>query len=51
VYPGGQSGNPGSHYYNNTTKLWAKGNYIPFQFYQEPAKMKSVLATLTIKPE
>jgi penicillin amidase len=51
VYPGGQSGNPGSHYYNNMTQYWATGNYIPFQFYAEPTKMKSILTTVTLKPE
>jgi penicillin amidase len=27
VYPGGQSGNPGSKYYDNFIDTWAKGNY------------------------
>lgn len=51
IYPGGQSGNPGSHYYNNMTELWAKGNYTTFQFSEDAEKMKAVLATLTLKPE
>jgi penicillin amidase len=25
VYPGGQSGNPGSHYYDNLLETWRKG--------------------------
>ncbi len=27
VYPGGQSGNPGSKYYDNMVKEWAEGDY------------------------
>jgi penicillin amidase len=27
IYPGGQSGNPGSKFYDNFTSDWAKGNY------------------------
>jgi penicillin amidase len=29
VYPGGQSGNPGSRYYDNFIDTWAKGDYYP----------------------
>jgi penicillin G amidase len=50
VYPGGQSGNPGSPFYNNLLNYWAKGKHYEFQFDSEPTKMKSVLATLTLKP-
>jgi penicillin amidase len=35
VYPGGQSGNPGSHYYTNLLSTWAKGQYYPIQFYSD----------------
>lgn len=28
VYPGGQSGNPGSRYYDNFIDTWAKGDYF-----------------------
>ncbi len=30
VYPGGQSGNPGSRYYDNEIDTWAKGAYYAF---------------------
>lgn len=50
VYPGGQSGNPGSPYYNNMLNLWAKGNYISFQFESDPGKMKNVFTSLTLTP-
>jgi len=29
VYPGGQSGNPGSKYYDNFIDTWVAGNYYP----------------------
>jgi penicillin amidase len=29
IYPGGQSGNPGSPYYDNFTDNWASGKYYP----------------------
>ncbi|MFD2203549.1 penicillin acylase family protein [Shivajiella indica] len=30
IYPGGQSGNPGSKFYDNFIKIWANGDYIGF---------------------
>lgn len=36
VYPGGQSGNPGSIYYDNTIKDWAKGDYYKLLFIDQP---------------
>lgn len=33
VYPGGQSGNPGSRYYNNFSEHWVKGKYYAVHFY------------------
>jgi penicillin amidase len=35
VYPGGQSGNPGSKYYDNFINTWAKGKYYKIHFYKE----------------
>ena len=32
VYPGGQSGNPGSPYYDNMIEDWANGNYYKLHF-------------------
>ena len=32
VYPGGQSGNPGSKYYDNMVDTWASGNYYELLF-------------------
>lgn len=32
VYPGGQSGNPGSRYYDNFVDAWARGDYYELVF-------------------
>lgn len=34
VYPGGQSGNPGSPYYSNFINTWVEGEYFPLWFMQ-----------------
>ncbi|MEM9417230.1 MAG: penicillin acylase family protein [Bacteroidota bacterium] len=49
IYPGGQSGNPGSPYYTNLITPWYQGQYIPItlQGPQEPTKGAY---TLTLKP-
>jgi len=50
VYPGGQSGNPGSPFYNNMLNTWATGNHYQFQFEPEANKMKTVFSSITLKP-
>jgi len=35
VYPGGQSGNPGSPYFDNFTDTWAAGEYYDLLFMKE----------------
>ena len=35
VYPGGQSGNPGSQYYDNFIDTWAQGKYFNLLFLNE----------------
>jgi penicillin amidase len=32
VYPGGQSGNPGSHFYFTGIEKWSKGEYYELKF-------------------
>jgi len=32
IYPGGQSGNPGSKFYGNFIPIWANGEYVDFKF-------------------
>ncbi len=52
VYPGGQSGNPGSYFYTNMVSTWAKGEYFPIRFYQYPEdNPTSVMARQTIQPQ
>lgn len=36
VYPGGQSGNPGSPFYDNMIDTWAQGKLNPLFFMQSP---------------
>jgi penicillin amidase len=38
VYPGGQSGNPGSKYYDNTVDTWANGRYNQLWYMREGDK-------------
>jgi penicillin amidase len=35
VYPGGQSGNPGSQWYDNMAEMWAKGEYCELLFLKD----------------
>ncbi len=35
-YPGGQSGNPGSKYYDNMVEAWTNGQYFDLLFLTEP---------------
>jgi penicillin amidase len=52
VYPGGQSGNPGSPYYNSLLGLWTKGEYVKFHFANRPENLKGKeLATITLNAE
>ena len=38
VYPGGQSGNPGSPYFDDFTEKWMNGEYYPLLFMKEADK-------------
>ena len=49
TYPGGQSGNPGSKYYNDLLKLWAKGDYYKMQFMHGADEFENFKRT-TLKP-
>jgi penicillin amidase len=52
VYPGGQSGNPGSKYYDNMVASWAKGEYFEANFISKPEELGSKkLFTSTYKPK
>jgi penicillin amidase len=41
VYPGGQSGNPGSKYYANFLPKWAEGSYYRLNFLPNAAKQSN----------
>ncbi len=48
VYPGGQSGNPGSKYYDNFVDQWAAGKYYPlWMMTHEETGDKRVLAKMS----
>lgn len=44
IYPGGQSGNPGSHYYGFYVPKWDKNEYNKLTFYQSFDEAKSEAA-------
>ncbi|RLD29531.1 MAG: penicillin acylase family protein [Bacteroidetes bacterium] len=50
IYPGGQSGNPGSKYYDNFIDQWADGKYLELDFIQEPEATKGILFTQILTP-
>ncbi|WP_026463325.1 penicillin acylase family protein [Adhaeribacter aquaticus] len=52
VYPGGQSGNPGSFYYDNMIETWRMGKLNKLVYLQSANEQKeNVLATLNLQPE
>lgn len=52
VYPGGQSGNPGSPYYSNFVESWQQGKYNPLYFINSQQDFQDkILFTQTIKPK
>ncbi len=50
IYPGGQSGNPGSKYYDNFIDDWAAGNYHNLNFLQSNAATDAIIGTQTLTP-
>jgi penicillin amidase len=52
VFPGGQSGNPGSKYYDNMVDTWAGGNYYELLFLKSPNDSNSrILGKQTFSPK
>jgi penicillin amidase len=49
IYPGGQSGNPGSRHYDDFVDMWSKGELAPLNFMQAPATGTDVV-TLYMLP-
>ncbi|MEM7484926.1 MAG: penicillin acylase family protein [Bacteroidota bacterium] len=50
IYPGGQSGNPGSKYYDNFIDDWAAGKYHSLDFLQSNKASSTTVGTQTLKP-
>ncbi|MEM5566095.1 penicillin acylase family protein [Psychroserpens sp. AS72] len=50
IYPGGQSGNPGSTYYDNFVDDWAIGKYHELNFMQNATATDQIIATQTLTP-
>ena len=42
VYPGGQSGNPGSKYYDNMVDDWVEGNYFSVELYDTQSEIDAL---------
>ena len=49
IFPGGQSGNPGSPFYDNTVDDWVEGNYYTLQFPNSPDQLSSVSHQVILK--
>lgn len=50
IYPGGQSGNPGSRFYDNLIHKWAKGEYLNFNL-RERDEQEQVLFRTNFIPD
>ncbi len=50
VYPGSQTGNPGSPYYGSMIEKWSNGDYYELLFGQEIEKSDKVKFTQTLSP-
>lgn len=50
IYPGGQSGNPGSKYYDNFIDDWAAGKYHSLNFLQSDTATDVIISTQTLTP-
>ena len=50
IIPGGQSGNPGSKFYDNQLPIWEKGDLKPLLFLKDTTQHKEMLQVLKISP-
>lgn len=49
IFPGGESGNPGSYYYGNMFQTWKNGQLNPLLFLENPTEeAKHIKSTLTL---
>ena len=52
IYPGGQSGNPGSKYYDNFIDDWAVGEYFRIDYlYKTINNTDGIISTQTLTPK
>ncbi|MBK8472607.1 MAG: penicillin acylase family protein [Sphingobacteriales bacterium] len=51
IYPGGQSGNPGSHFYDNQIAKWALGQYDTLQFWLSASDNAHTMAIQDFVPQ
>ena len=52
VYPGGQSGNPGSYFYNNMLDRWTADQYFKLMFMHTPEEgAEQLLYTTQLNPD
>jgi penicillin amidase len=50
IYPGGQSGNPGSKYYDNAVDDWAKGKYYSLIMLENDDQQSGILFKQQARP-
>ena len=50
IYPGGQSGNPGSKFYDNFIDDWSVGEYHRLNFLQSDVATEDIIGTQTLIP-
>ncbi len=51
IYPGGQSGNPGSYYYDNMIDDWAGGEHYPLLYmYNANDRKNAIMVSQTLQP-
>ncbi|MGC9183179.1 penicillin acylase family protein [Caldisphaera sp.] len=52
VYPGGQSENPLSAFYDNYINIWIKGEYLPLIFAQnlQNITQSDIIAEIVLNP-
>ncbi len=52
VYPGGQSGNAGSYFYDSMVDYWERGDYYPLLFLKSPSeKHKRLVFSQVVEPK
>ncbi len=50
IYPGGQSGNPGSRFYDNMVDDWVNGKYYALRLYDDKQSAAGIVKKIFFKP-